>query len=595
MCTVTYIPTANGAFLTSNRDECTDRAPAEPPVTRYAGDALTYPRDAQAGGTWITLKGWHDAAVLLNGGFMNHERKAAYRRSRGLVMLEIAEAPVPAEYFETMSLEGIEPFTIILYTDGMLFRCTWDGDRKHQSELDARQPHIWASATLYDQEAQEMRARRLQQWYNRAAINKESILDFHLQKDIRFDAGRSFNVHRDTMATVSVTSIDLTGQGPAVHYHDLRASETFVARPEPQPVRTPRAFSSFGWRLKRFLIRARNWEYWPLALVYLPMLPAWLWLSVKVRSVWFFGAANPSMRYSGFAGESKRRIYSLMPNGSYPRTILCEAGSAREKVQSLLENASFKFPLIAKPDVGERGAQVKLLKTADDLEDYRRRSRVDFLLQPYIDFPNEAGIFYYRMPGTDQGRITGIVAKEFLSVTGDGSSDIQTLIMQNERAVLQLPALHVVLGDKFQYIPAKNEKLELVPYGNHSRGAKFLDLSSRITPALTKVIDELCRSIPGCYFGRLDIRFRSWEDLEAGRHFSVIELNGAASEPTHIYDPGHSLLFAWKEIYRHWEILCKISMVNAHNGVAGMSFRDGLEMVKEHRKHVSLMHEAQRI
>jgi hypothetical protein len=587
MCTVTYIPTEKGAFLTSNRDERTSRAPAEPPVTRYAGSALTYPKDAHAGGTWIALKGRRDAAVLLNGAFENHMRKQSYRQSRGVVMLEVIKAASPTGCFESMLLEGIEPFTLILFAGGTLTRCTWDGSRKHRQELDARKPHIWASATLYGREARQMRTRILQQWIGNTEINAESILDFHLGKDIIFSSGQSSHPDRAVMATVSVTSIDLDSQQPAVHYHDLLAQKSSAIHPHLRATSAIPAFDGIGWKVKRFLIRARSWEYWPLACVYLPMVPQWLWLSMKAGSICFFGAANPSMRYAGFAGERKSRIYSLMPKGSYPETLLCEAGCPPEKVLPASNNASWKFPMIAKPDIGERGVQVKLLATAEDLEDYRRQSQVDFLLQPYIDYPNEAGIFYYHMPGAATGQISGIVGKELLSVTGDGKSDILTLLMKDDRAILQLPSLHRTLGEKMRYIPAAGKKVGLVPYGNHSRGAKFLDLSNRITPALTEVIDELCGAIPGFDFGRMDIRFKSWEDLEAGRHFSVIELNGAASEPTHIYDPGHSIFFAWKEIYRHWKILCKISTANARNGIPGMRFNQGVEMIKEHSLHLS--------
>lgn len=589
MCTVTYLPTPDGAFLTSNRDERTRRAPAEPPVTHYAGDALTYPTDAQAGGTWIALKGRRDAAVLLNGGFANHERKPSYRQSRGIAMLEIIRAVSPTACFETMQLEEIEPFTLILLTDGALTRCTWDGSSKHRHELDARRPHIWASATLYRHDAQQMRTQRLGEWFGKTEINAGNVLNFHLQNDIRFMADQSFHPDRATMATVSVTSIELRGENPTVHYHDLLAGKSIITTPRPESTHEPPAFDSFLWKVKRFLIRLGSWEYWPLACVYLPMAPFWLWLSIKARSFWFFGSANPSMRYSGFAEESKRKIYSLMPKGSYPETLRFEPGCSGETVQSALNNASLTFPLIAKPDIGERGVQVKLLNDPQDLEDYRRSSRVDFLLQPYIDYPNEAGIFYHRMPGAESGQISGIVGKELLSVTGDGKADILTLIMDDDRAILQLPALHASLGEKLRDIPAAGEKVGLVPYGNHSRGAKFLDLSHRITPSLTRVIDQLCASIPGFYFGRLDIRFKSWDELEAGKHFSVIELNGAASEPTHIYDPSHTVFFAWKEIYRHWKILCEISMANARNGVAGMTLKDGMEMVKAHQDHLMLM------
>jgi len=129
-----------------------------------------------------------------------------------------------------------------------------------------------------------------------------------------------------------------------------------------------------------------------------------------------------------------------------------------------------------------------------------------------------------------------------------------------------------------------------VPYGNHSRGAKFIDLQHRITPALEASIDNICRQIKGFYFGRLDIRFNSWEELEQGRAFSVIEVNGAGSEPTHIYDPAHSIWFAWKEIYRHWKILYQISMQNIQNQQAKlMTMEEGKKMRAAHAMHSKLL------
>ena len=113
-------------------------------------------------------------------------------------------------------------------------------------------------------------------------------------------------------------------------------------------------------------------------------------------------------------------------------------------------------------------------------------------------------------------------------------------------------------ADAWDRFLSEGEEYILSPYGNHARGAMFLDDSHLADEQLREVMDQVCRQIPGFYFGRLDIRFKSWEDLKAGRHFSIIEVNGAGSEPTHIYDPSHSLFFAWKEIIRHWVLLYKI-------------------------------------
>ena len=85
----------------------------------------------------------------------------------------------------------------------------------------------------------------------------------------------------------------------------------------------------------------------------------------------------------------------------------------------------------------------------------------------------------------------------------------------------------------------------------------------------------LCRIF---IYGRLDIRYQNRELLEQGKSFSVIEVNGAGSEPTHIYDPSHSIFFAWKEIVRHWRILYSISRANHRLGYRYLSIAEGIAM-----------------
>ncbi|MCF2506333.1 NRDE family protein [Dyadobacter sp. CY107] len=591
MCTVTYIPAENSIFLTSNRDERIDRAPAVPPECYCVNKIeMIYPKDAQAGGTWIVLNGDRSAAVLLNGGFKNHFYQTPYRKSRGLIMLDIMSTNSPADHFQAMDLKAIEPFTIILLTQGRLRRCTWDGDHKHLTELDATKPHIWASVTLYDRDMQLQRENALIQWLKETRqVKPEAVADFHLGANMRYETSNA--PHNANIRTVSVTMLALsTDRRASVLHHDLHSGEVAAKRMQTQAPGTPLLFNSFYWKTRRFWIRLRHWEYWPFACLYLPLVPLWLWLSLRARSLLFFSAANPGIAYSGFIQERKSDIYPLLPEGLYPKGVLCKTGMSAGEINSVLRESSLDFPLIAKPDIGERGIQVELLRKPADLAAYRSRSKVDFLLQEYIDYSHEIGIFYYRIPGNKNGQLSGIVGKEFLSVTGDGQTSLLSLLMQNDRAVLQLHALAAVFGDQFDNIPDSGEILTLVPYGNHSRGSRFIDLHSRITPGLTDMIDKVCTQVPGFYFGRLDIRFKNWEELEAGRHFSIIELNGTGSEPTHIYDPAHSLFFAWKEIYRHWKIVFKISMINAHNGKQPlMSLKEGLEMKRAHDKHLNLM------
>ena len=138
-------------------------------------------------------------------------------------------------------------------------------------------------------------------------------------------------------------------------------------------------------------------------------------------------------------------------------------------------------------------------------------------------------------------------------------------------------------GDRLSTVLKAGEKMNLVPYGNHARGAKFIDGSHWITPKLETVIDEMCVQIPGFYFGRLDVMYNTIAELEGGKNFLIVELNGAASEPTHIYDPKHSLFFAWKELSRHIKYMYEISAANNKNGVPYLAHKEG---VKEYRLHI---------
>jgi hypothetical protein len=199
-----------------------------------------------------------------------------------------------------------------------------------------------------------------------------------------------------------------------------------------------------------------------------------------------------------------------------------------------------------------------------------------------IPFENEVGIFYVRFPNEEKGRITGIVAKEFLIAVGDGISTIETLIKRNPRHELQLKTLQKEYGNQLLDILPKGEKRNLVPYGNHARGAKFLDYSHLISPELTKVIDEVCLQIHEFYFGRMDVMYNDWTELERGENFSIVELNGAASEPTHIYDPKHSIFFAWRELAKHITYMYKISVENHKKGLPYLSHKAGMKQYRLH-------------
>jgi hypothetical protein len=175
------------------------------------------------------------------------------------------------------------------------------------------------------------------------------------------------------------------------------------------------------------------------------------------------------------------------------------------------------------------------------------------------------------------------VEKEFMSVTGDGVHSIRQLLLKNKRALMYMNSFENIHREFLDIVLPEGEKRIISPFGNHSRGALFLDVSHRTDEELTETIDSICRQIPDFYYGRLDVRYQNWDDLRAGKHFSIIEVNGAGAEPTHIYDPKHSLFFAWKEIVRHWIILNRISRQNRKKGHQYLSLREGIEMFRENK------------
>lgn len=280
------------------------------------------------------------------------------------------------------------------------------------------------------------------------------------------------------------------------------------------------------------------------------------------------------------AMESKKKIYDIIPEQYIPKTVFVKKYSTLNELLNLIRLAGLQFPLIVKPDVGMKAFGVQKVHNLLALSAYAEKCPQDFLVQELITYPREIGLFYIRYPYKENGEITGIVAKEFLTITGNGKETVAQLIEHDPRSALQRQSLKKLHGAIWNEVLPMGKSIELVPFGSHTRGAKFLDISNEINDGLSKTINDICTQIPGFYFGRLDIRYTSLQDLAEGKNFIIIEINGAGSEPTHIYDPKHSLLFAWKEIYRHWKMLYTISKYNKQNGHPYLSYREGTAMLR---------------
>ena len=325
-----------------------------------------------------------------------------------------------------------------------------------------------------------------------------------------------------------------------------------------------------------FFIKLLNWEYWPFGVIYAPVILYWVYLSIKSRSFFFFSAANPGIETGGMLGESKIKIIKKFPPTLLPKTIYHYKNSPWEETLASLDKAPMQFPMIVKPDIGQRGFLVEKVNDLASLQHYLANKELDIIIQEFVDYPLELSIMYHRFPDQSQGRITSVTIKEYLSVTGDGTSTVWQLILDKPRAKLQQKVLAKMPKTLLESRPMQGRIVELVPFGSHCRGARFLNGNHMIDRQLLSVFDQINPHLPGVYIGRFDLKCQSWEDLKAGRNFKILEFNGVGAEPAHIYDPSYSFWQALKDIHQQWKIIYRLSIFNRRAGQSYMSFMDGM-------------------
>ncbi len=228
MCTVTYIPCREKYFITSNRDEKYSRSSAIAPVVyEFNRRKLIFPKDADAGGSWIAMDEHGNSAVLLNGAFEKHDSDPPYKQSRGQVFLTIVTAGKPVLQFKQIDLSGIEPFTVIILDKHHLYECRWDGSSKHCKQLKKNQPYIWSSVTLYDSDTIKKREKWFTDFLERHnEPTQKDILEFHHFAGDG-DADNDLLMERKGIySTVSITNILLTSDRASMKYIDIKNNHT---------------------------------------------------------------------------------------------------------------------------------------------------------------------------------------------------------------------------------------------------------------------------------------------------------------------------------------------------------------------------------
>jgi membrane protein DedA with SNARE-associated domain len=325
-------------------------------------------------------------------------------------------------------------------------------------------------------------------------------------------------------------------------------------------------------RLSASLGRWLHWEFWPPWLFYPPVGLYYLWLAARHRGLMLPTSANPGIFAGGIVGESKMAtlcdLMATSPEFTAEAELLAGATLA-ERLASLDEicaRRGFSHPFILKPDVGQRGAGVKLIRSPEQARAYLQQSSAPLLVQRYAPGPYEAGIFYYRFPNEARGRIFSITEKIFPVVIGDGQSTVTELVYRDSRARFLADKYLKRFAGRDGGVPAAGETVKLVEAGNHAQGCIFQDGARLATPALVDCVDAISQKLTGFFIGRFDIRYASQEDLRAGRNFQIIELNGASSEASSIYDARYSLLAAYRTLFCQWELVFAIGAANRGRG-----------------------------
>lgn len=343
------------------------------------------------------------------------------------------------------------------------------------------------------------------------------------------------------------------------------------------------------WSIR--LARLRRWEFWPGQIFYVPVVAFIAWRAVSTWQWTRFTAVNPGISHAGgLIGEGKHETLNPLaeraPDFVAPfRCIPADLPPAQRVAQALdfAKTLDAPWPLVIKPDCGERGRGVRIARSEAAVRDYFRRMHEAVVVQAFVP-GQEFGLFYIRRPG-EAGRLVSITEKRFPELVGDGRQSLQALILAHERGRLIAPLLFDRFADSLDRVPAEGEVVVLADVGSHCRGSMFVDAGALCSEVLEARVRALADAIPGFHFGRFDVRADSAEALAAGEGFRVIEVNGASAEPAHVYQPGTPLRDGLRAFFGIWRDMMDIGAANVRAGASWVRPLDLAAMAwREHRK-----------
>ena len=316
------------------------------------------------------------------------------------------------------------------------------------------------------------------------------------------------------------------------------------------------------WSRKASVHFWRKWksfEFWPSWFFYIPIVFWYIFLSIRYKSLLCPFYANPKILNGGLLGESKWDFMQYLDPKSKTTlpALKVKKGVTFEEFLVVLEKNNFHFPFIVKPDVGQRGFAVRIICDEFDLTEYLLLSDFDIILQKLSLLPKEAGIFYIKIPDLKNEFIFSITNKKFPFIIGDGKTKIGDLILNDPRAKIIAPTYFSRHETSLDLILNLDEKFQLSECGNHCQGAIFENGYYLKTDMLLQQISKTLSYFPEFYFGRFDVRYKTEDALKNGQ-FEIVEINGAGSEATHIWDSKTTLIEAYSTLFTQWKLLFEI-------------------------------------
>jgi hypothetical protein len=330
--------------------------------------------------------------------------------------------------------------------------------------------------------------------------------------------------------------------------------------------------------LKR-LFTNTNLPFW---FFHIPIFPYVLFLSLKRGSLAFFTNTNPNLYAGGFVNSSKIDDFKGIDSKWLPKLAYFSENTF-DKVEKELLKQKIEYPIILKPNKGERGLGVVKINDRKELITVLSKITSDFIVQEFINYPLEFGVLYYRNPKTAKPDISSICLKKIPFVIGNGKDELQALVMKKYNSI----QFDNINSQNINKVIENNEEFSLEYVAHRSKKCVFKNFNHIYSKELIETFCTITSKMENFHFGRFDIKVNRIEDLIDGNNLKILEVNGVNSQPIHIFDPDYSFYKCYKDLYAHWYLIYQISKNNSYLGFNPMKTKDLIKDLKNKLYHES--------